>query len=514
MADDDQSDPFLWDEDRVVRELCTPNRTWKAPPEKRLPDPAVLEARLRDCGVDGESFLTYEDEFGFEQLWGYLGVKKLPHQLSLKDAISQFRRRSQKYAEWKTQQLTDSQLYGQEQDALAIKSESTRLAHLEYAARVSPPLASITPNADGPAALSSALSPSTDLGSPALPQAARDLGPEQEAEGPPSKKRRVAPTNISNAPTGNSAYAVIATQADGLFHDTAETMLQAGNSGFLGTGILRVDQVLDSRDVQVEDPAQDEFGWVQYNVPVGRRLQVSAKMKRFLRSVRVGTFNPDTDREDDSRGSDDEEYDRESVDSETWREYQQEEEELLAMKARKEAAKERLLTKEQITDVVRNAIQELEARWVAEKKPKQDLRAWRTWQDARRNPNRLDLIISVKRQLGLLKDRIALFSRDLICQSWLVNENVHRTASDILEASVFEKKRQDWLIDILESPRQPPKPAALPRLTPKRAKPSSLDVDEEDLTSDSDDLDAFIEYDDIAAPLVNDEMERSTLLTR
>ena len=510
MAEDDQSDPFLWNEDRVVQEFCTPNRTWKAPPEKRLPDPAVLEARLRDCGVDGESLLTYGDEFGFDQLWGYLGVKKLPHQLSLKDAISQLRRRSQKYSEWKTQQLADSQLYGQEDEALAIKSESHQPARLQPAAQLSPTPASFTASSDGQAAPPRALSSSADVDRDpsALPEAARDLGSDQEVtEGPPSKKRRIAPITISNEPTGNTAFGVIPTEGDRFFQSTEETVLQTGDSGFLGTGILRLDQVLDPRGVEVEDPAQDEFGWVQCSIPFGRRIQVSARMKRFLRSSRVDTFKPIHDWEVDSIGSYAEQYDRESVDSDTWREYQQEEEELLAMKSREEAAKDLLLTKEQITDVVRNAIQDLESQWAAEKKPKQDLRAWRTWQDARRNPDRLALIVSVKRQLDRINDRIALYSGDIIRQSWSINEDVQRNVSGMLEASVFEKKRQDWLIDVLESPRQPAKPATLPRPTPKRVKPSTLEDDGEDLTSDSDDLNDFIEYDDNAIPLANDEME-------
>ena len=57
MAEEDQSDPFLWDEDRVVKELCTENPTWKVPLAKR-PDPAALEASLRDLGAVSYTHLT------------------------------------------------------------------------------------------------------------------------------------------------------------------------------------------------------------------------------------------------------------------------------------------------------------------------------------------------------------------------------------------------------------------------------------------------------------------------
>jgi hypothetical protein len=109
MADDDPSDPFLWDENRVVQELCTTIKSWTAPSAKKLSDPVALEAKLRHYGVDGQTLLTYSDEFGFDSLWQALEVKKLPDRLFLKAAIAQFRKRSAGYHEWKrTQQLADS----------------------------------------------------------------------------------------------------------------------------------------------------------------------------------------------------------------------------------------------------------------------------------------------------------------------------------------------------------------------------------------------------------------------
>ncbi|KAK4157887.1 hypothetical protein C8A00DRAFT_11284 [Chaetomidium leptoderma] len=510
MAGDDQSDPFLWDEDRVVQELCTPNRSWKAPLAKRLPDPAALEARLRDCGVDGESLLTYEDEFDFDKLWGYLGVKKLPHQLSLKEAITQFRRRSSRYREWKTQQLADSQLCGEEDDDMAIKSESgkrTDLEHTIHAVHVEATSPELTNPCRG--VLSPALSPSgdRDLGSP--PDAPETPDLEQEpVEGPPSKKRRIAPTTISDEPTGDSASAPILTEADMLLRNTTDTLLHAADSsGFLGAGILWRDQLTDPQMADQPYATPDVFAWVQKQIPPGRRIQVSAAMKRFFRSDRVDRLKPDLSREEDPPLPLIGDSDEESVDSETWREYQQEEEERLAREAREEAAKERLLSKEEVAEVVRNAIQELESQWVAEKKPKYDLRAWRKWQDARLNPDRLGLISSARRDLDHFVQRVALISRHIINQQWVVGTDVQRKVVDILEVTVFQKKHQAWFIDILESPRQPPKPATLPRLTPKPAKQAILDDDEEELTSDSDDMDAFIEYDDAVVPFVNDEMD-------
>ncbi len=523
MAGEEKTDPFLWDEDRVVQELCTPNRTWKAPQAKRLPDPATLEASLRECGVDGETLLTYGDEFGFDRLWSSLGVKKLPHQLSLKDAITQLRRRSPGYSEWKTQQLADNQAQGEDNDGLTIKSESHHLAGPEHAVPTAPlagPLA-FSPDAEmrpAPAelpkscqgVLSPTLSPSAgpDLPAPREISEVTDSVQEEVPDGPPAKKRRLAPTTLSAAPTGNSAFATIPTEGDLFLSGAAEVALQADSSfGFLGGGVLLLRQLTTLQGVDDEEADQDEFSWARNDIAPGRRIQVSSAMKRFLLSGHAGRFNSNLDQDQDDVLPLMGDSDGESVDSETWREYQEEEEERLAQKAREEAERERLLTKDQVTEAVRDVIQQLESQWVAAKKPKHDLKAWKIWQDARKNPDRLALIDSAKKQLDRFDTRIALYSHHIISQPWSVNDDVHRKASDFLEVTVFEKKYQAWRIDVLESPRQPAKPATLPRPAPKLAKPVVLNADEEDLTSESEDLDAFIEYDDNEVPLVGYPVE-------
>ncbi|KAK4123767.1 hypothetical protein N657DRAFT_572806 [Parathielavia appendiculata] len=526
MEGDDQSDPFLWDEDRVVQELCTSHRSWKAPPAKRLPDPAALEARLRECGVDGESLLTYGDEFGFDQLWRYLGVKKLPHQLSLKDAVSQLRRHSPKYRAWKSQQLASSQLCDEDDGGSAIKSEFQKLTGLEHvgqAAAVSGPIPGANdaePSAalpdstkSCPGVLSPAQSPSADRDLPPLPGASGTLSPDQEVvEGPPSKKRRIAPTTLSTEPTDNDAIRIIPTEGDVPLKGTVEALLQANNqAGFLGASILRLDELTNPHTIDHKDASEREFAWMQRKIPPGRRIQVSAAMKRFLRSTRVDSFhgsgaNTEEDQADptlplfgDSDG--------ESMDSQTWQEYLEEEEERAAMEARKNATKNRTLSKDEVARVIDSAIQDLEAQWAAEKKPKYDLKAWKIWQDARRNPNRLALISSTTRTWQHLQSRIAILTRHIMDEPWSVDEDVHQKASGFLEVTVFEKKYQSWLIDVLRSPKQPPKPSRLPCRTPRQTKPTILDDDEEILTSDSDDMDAFIEYDEEAVQLVQDEMD-------
>ncbi|KAH6636616.1 hypothetical protein F5144DRAFT_187165 [Chaetomium tenue] len=524
MAGEDQSDPLLWDEDRVVQELCTANRSWKPPPTKRLPDPAALEAKLRECGVDGESLLTYEDEFGYDQLWNYLGVKKLPHQLALKDAIKQFRRRSEGYQEWKAHQLANSQLYAEPENALAIKSEAFKPAEVEHAAQSEPLAGPTSHHADAdadsrapvgprftstyPGVLSPTLSASADPDLPATPSHVLDVlrEPDQEtSEEPPSKKRRIAPISVSADTTGNSAFSIIPTEGDLFLGSIAEATLQTSeSSGFLGAGVLRRAQLLELQIQDLEASPKHPFVLLPRQLPSGRRIQAAGAMKRFLRTNLAESFQRSDDEyeeESDIGQSDDEQ----SVDSETWREYQQEEAERAAMEAREISPNERVVSKDEAAEAVRLAIQELESQWVAEKKPRCDLKAFKIWQDARRNPDRAAFIDSVRRDLDHFAGRIASLSQHIINQPWTVGDNVQKKASGYLEATVFDKKHQAWMIEVIESPLQPPRPSALPRPAPRPAKPASVHDDEEVLTSDSDDMDEFIEYDDVAIPIANDD---------
>ncbi|KAI3331205.1 hypothetical protein F4824DRAFT_504224 [Ustulina deusta] len=85
-------DPFNWDVDRVVQELCSPGRTWIPSPE--LPPAQQLEACLREQGADGHTILTYPDE---SELCESLGIKTLKHKNTFKHARRELRQRSRSY---------------------------------------------------------------------------------------------------------------------------------------------------------------------------------------------------------------------------------------------------------------------------------------------------------------------------------------------------------------------------------------------------------------------------------
>lgn len=92
-------DPFGWDVDRVVQELCSPDRTWIGIPSPDLPPSGQLEACLREQGADGHTMLTYPDE---SELYESLGIRTLKHKSTFQHARSQLRRRSQMYQHYLT----------------------------------------------------------------------------------------------------------------------------------------------------------------------------------------------------------------------------------------------------------------------------------------------------------------------------------------------------------------------------------------------------------------------------
>ncbi|RWA11916.1 hypothetical protein EKO27_g3211 [Xylaria grammica] len=73
-------DPFNWDVDRMVQELCSPGRTW-------IPSQQV-EACLREQGADGHTILTYPDE---SELCESLGIKTLKYKNAFKHYLKRLK---------------------------------------------------------------------------------------------------------------------------------------------------------------------------------------------------------------------------------------------------------------------------------------------------------------------------------------------------------------------------------------------------------------------------------------
>ncbi|EGO57594.1 hypothetical protein NEUTE1DRAFT_62600, partial [Neurospora tetrasperma FGSC 2508] len=467
MAELNENEPFHWDVERVVKELCTPERTWDAPAPHKLPDPERLAFKLRELDIDGETLLMYPDEYGWPTFWEMLGIKKLAHHLSIGKAIKQFRETSTLYYRQKRDIDLPKGLLSTtpaiKPDPLDPSEPTPPLVDNSIpeptAAAIDGPVSEPSPAGVGNAATdaSPAIVNNTAVEANSSPESPekRGLGnglrqdTEEASRDPerPLKKRRIAPTIVSTVAPAQ-ARSFIPTEGDITFLSDAnfDRFLDVEDSKFsyLGSSALRSEDIaslpynFESDDDGDDKEASEEFTWVRSGaVPPARALQVARVMRKFFRK-RSPFVNEDEEVVLDF-GEDD---DGMSVDSETYREYEQEEQERKAHQSMHGSPR---LSKVQAEEAIEDAIQRLEVSWETIKKPKFERRAWKIWQDARRNRTRLSLITFAKNQLRSL---------------------------------------------------EPPKPSTLPRLKPEPKKErETLASDEELLTSDSEEEDQFIEDD-------------------
>jgi hypothetical protein len=80
----DEEDPWLWDINRVVKELCTEGRTWPPfLPEQRLPDARQLEINLRKFGINGWGLLMAVDNETLRDEFGLVGPRSIKHRATI-----------------------------------------------------------------------------------------------------------------------------------------------------------------------------------------------------------------------------------------------------------------------------------------------------------------------------------------------------------------------------------------------------------------------------------------------
>ncbi|KAI0879754.1 hypothetical protein GGS24DRAFT_508634 [Hypoxylon argillaceum] len=491
-------DPWDWDVDRVVQELCTSNRSWHLPSMPPKPWPLnQLEEALRENEVDGEVLLTYDQA----ELCTELGIKILKHKSLFKNAVHDIRLGSPKYRAYRKRQASEFEGDGEEvtskvqqpdevQSKSALEARSSNVPHLE------------APSSDSTALLDNIHLITTD---------------EQ-----PSKKRRIVPTLLTTEidPDRNRN---IETEADTLSFAVEisgnHTEDKSANSvpdglfigAYLGSKSITRFDIADFN--QSEPPSEDNK---QINiVPTtqlipGRMIQTHRLMKRRLlrrpsyqqaKSVKSdvvpGSNNPDHDEVLPLYGdsNDDMEFD-----SDTWKEIEEEE--------RKKSLKQLLpkgLTTDEINSTFDRVLDQMASQWKIEKLPKYASKANRIWNDGRRSGLK-DSIDRARQDLHGFNARIAKW-KSIIQRNEYRNVKELETSLSSFELSVFDREHRSWLISVLTSPSEPPKISRprLPRKRPIKLQPV-LEDDEEILTTDSeDDLRDFIVDDELDVPIVDDD---------
>lgn len=462
------NDPFLWDVDRLVQELCTPSHTWNPPESWKLLDAASMKEGLLSEEVNGESLLTYQHYLGsIHDLALSLHIKKVPHRIAFVQMVRSLQKRSLAYRQWKKHQGQTHAESDMEED--------------------NPGRSSKQPGSNPDAGLQS---------NPANPEGA-------SASEPPNKKqKRLLPSQIS-AMSINSQESH-ATLAGADFIARAQTQSPANSppgcppSGAREIAYLGPDGLSNYEILYPPLPSDQDSG-DQYArarkepPPPGRRLQVHDVIKAHLRDVAAQLSGLQISGDEEEvlplYGESDDEFDLD-----TMREIEEEEEH----RARAAAARQKTLTKDEIAEVIREAIQTFEECWAVKKKPGCERDANRLWNDCRRLGDRKTVVEDATAYLKAIDTRIGKLCDEISCVVW-ANKKQAQTQTQSLEESVFQREKQRWLIAMLNSPIEPPRPEQRPKRKRPVSEPLALaDSDgDEILTSDDDyDLEDFIVDDD------------------
>lgn len=486
MAEAQEDDPFDWEIDRVVQELCSPNRSWSPAPRAQLPDPQQLAIKIRDAGYDGQVLLISLDDEA--DLWSDLSITATKFKQSVRTAIRQFRNRSRKFKEYQ-QSLNED---------LAITSNP------EKPSSSSPGLTEVSVNQlvnghekvhDRPQNGTRALQEQNDTGEP-----------------PKKKPRRLGTLDLISVerPTRNTTFSAIPTEADTItLHAIGkqsaqadeESMNENGNynssleklfskqGAFWGEGKLSPSDIVEL-DPEATDDSKT-FSWGQsWPLGSGRKIHVNCRMKRYLGRHTQPETTQYTDTGDDLLplyGESPEDYldpDQASID----REIAEEEDEIRREKARLEKSE---LQPDAVDACLTQMLDEYTTHWRETKLPGLQRKAYGMWTRARKEGNRHSQIREFSNDIRSLQKRLDAVLNGL-------KENVYsretelRRMGPVLEPPTYEIQKKKWSIEILASTSAPEK-ISLPRTAvPKKAKldlqDDGLDIWSEDETDGFDDF--------------------------
>lgn len=534
-------DPFFWDIDRLIEELLTAGRL---PPALAGKLPGDVALQLRESGADGECLLVFEDVEGKANLVDFvvnqLALKKLPQRLNFQKIIRHLQNRSPGYLAWKQEWMTaravreksesdmdvESMKSGTRQSGMLLMAPATESATSEQASTTATGLSEsgldtmMTGSENHELAVDSQQTTALPVLVEKPPELALGLPPKPledvtATEGPPRKKKRLAPTNISAVPT-HSISQPIATEGD-RFEDpnltvqakehkgkventdvgTVEQYLvnQASTGGYLGPCPLDPKEITRRPCTKMTSFEPTGFTFVRSKqMPPGRQIQINQTLKRyFLSSVEQQRAADSGDSDDDDVlplfGESDDEVE---IDSKTWREMEKDAREVQAYMDRQDAKRNTTLSQSDVERVVQQTIDDFDARWTEFKKPKLDHTANKFWNEARLSGARLHLVGRAIKTCENLERRLTKLKNGIYDLEWHTKTDIERQAAN-LEQTIFSRAENRWVINLLQSPLQPPRCVGPPSLRkPKKEEVMQLDEDEELLTSESSDLENFV----------------------
>lgn len=501
MADAQDDDPFTWDVERVVQELCTPTRTWQPTTRAQLPDPHQLATKLRECDYDGELLLDSLDNPS--DLWSDLGITQTKIKMAVRVAIQQFRKRSPKYMAYKQSLCNDS-------DGEMIPKREKRSLSPGHPT-IPLPVSSTTMQGQEPQ-----LSSGADL-------KINGIRSEDVPGEPSKKKRRLASTQLttvdgppsrdshfSAAPISAGADAIMASrmgmqptaQPVNPANENADTSIQPGSvqqgllsqpGAFYGNGKLSSFDVVsfDIFDMGINDELAT-FGWGQPKLfGRARKQYVNGQMKRYFRNPQKFYQLSDDESVLPLLGESDED------DPEWQKILREEEEETVDREQEQELAKPAQLQPDEIEAILQQTVQEYAARWQEVKLPVQQRQAFSLWNRARRQGNRNKQIVALRTSKQEQDARLTRLLNHLKDNTYSTEKELRELAPS-LEPTVNEIELLKWSINVLQL-REPPEEIISDlqiKTVPRKKRPVDPNDDGIDIWSE-DDLDDFIENDDV-----------------
>lgn len=464
MAGTKGDDPFDWEIDRVVQELCTTNRSWIPTPRFKLPDPATLATKLREGEYDGETLLaTPQDD-----VWRDLGITKAKFKVNLRHAIGQFVSRSPKYKKY---------LASINQDA--DSEVGTAEPHHHHQA--------FTPMSD----TSVPLAPATGTTEPS--ETVETSIVDEHPEEPPKKKAKrlevsamtTTMTSRTSNPDQHFDIAPIPTELDTIRHslkDIARVSPQrettvdfemdlrqweSSPGAYWGSGKLPRSGMIEAPNSRDDDEVN--FGWGSPR-PIGRakKRYVADKLKGYLRRQKQEV--------DDANEilplygqSDDEEYGSEL-------EKLIEEEEMEEAEAESTSS----LDESEMDQILQQMVDACTTRWHEQQLPKEKHKAFKMWDDARRHGTRGSTVKAMSEELWKGRARLDKTLKQMKDNQYKAESEL-RGMADFLQPDVDKIEHIKWIISVLNSPLAPERVVRpLTQRKPKTKRTDDIDLWSED----------------------------------
>ncbi|KAH8176221.1 type III restriction enzyme, res subunit domain-containing protein [Sarocladium implicatum] len=517
------ADPFEWGVEDVVNFFCDPQKSL-------IDGPEAFAGKLREGDFDGELLLRFGIELDDRQLQEHLGLSKPRQQIKVAAAIRQLRQRSQAFKAWHANFTADAlpieqAHYHSPESGLNVPAPTPALDATKAKETDKEELRLDSPSAgdDAPRAVTEPIS-NHDASRTSREPARISTGPDpstietKEPDALPDhdsrKKRRIVPVNLSTEP--NQMAAAEPNQPDssslraeldylnwtsfGIISITSNPRVleSTPQHWYLGKGVIRTEDIrststtLSTRLIHSPD---DSFAIRCPNhQPPGRRIAVWRETKRLfranskaLRMISEGQVPPSRS---GSIGLEDL-PDLDDWDEETERQVQKD---ILETEAEQRRNKN-LLTLDEVTKLIDDAIRNYKTVWRERKLPKYQLRAFRIWKMASRRRARIAEMDKVAFRLAELEERVQKYRKEMLKERYTNPKDVIRQAA-IFEQTVEDICAQEWQQEVLSMRHPPPKPR---RQTAKRPAPRAREEvpdGEEILMSSEDEMDFIVDDED------------------